>query len=197
MQLSKIFVPALFLVFTGVALAQPQPAEPAKKESSEAMIARFEVERKARAMSDFKKGLQDKFKLTDDDINAVQLFMARQDAQVKIVRAALYQVTLAEDDAEVSDDEYAVFWNDFETLLAKYRAQKAEDATKLGEQLHLDKNLRLQSFLTMRGIIGDDLLGSTPMSETFAATDMLEYHLKREMGADKPHRVVPDDKANG
>lgn len=187
-----LLVLTLTLAVAGLCHAQPDAAP--KKETTDEFMARYEKERKARIVSDFAKTLREKFKLSDDDVNAVQLFIARQDAQLRSVQTALYQVTLAaNDNANVGEDEYLTYWNDFQLFLTTYREVKAQNTAKLSEQLHLDQNVRLRSFLTMRGIIGDELSLMTPMSKTFLDSDMLSYHLKKELGEDKPKRVVIPD----
>lgn len=184
----------LALTLAGAGLCHAQPDAAPKKETTDEFMARYEKERKARIVSDFAKTLREKFKLSDDDVNAVQLFIARQDAQLRSVQTALYQVTLAaNDNANVGEDEYLTYWNDFQLFLTTYREVKAQNTAKLSEQLHLDQNVRLRSFLTMRGIIGDELSLMTPMSKTFLDSDMLSYHLKKELGEDKPKRVVIPD----
>lgn len=195
MLLLKPLVLSATLALAGTCLAQP--AEPPKKETTGDTIARIQKERKDRVMSDFQKQLRDKFKLSDADVIAVQTFVTRQDEQLQSVRSALYQVTLAAED-DMSDDEFAVFLNDFQMLAAKYRAQRTQETARLEEQLGLSKNVRLRAFLLMRGVIGEEVSLTTPISQNIVDSDLLQYRLKRELGVDKPKRVVvPADQANG
>ncbi len=195
MQLPKIFLLASTFLFVGLCFAQP--AEPPKTKTPEEMMqyfARRQKERKEKAINDFQKQLRDQYKVSDEAINSLQLLMNREETQLQLVRAALYQVTLAGDpDTKTSDEEYVLFWSDFQTLLSRYRAQRTKDAAQLTQQLDLEHNVRLKAFLSMRGVIGDELSLIKPPSQQIVDSELLSFHLKQEM-TDKPKRVVPDVK---
>jgi len=165
--------------------AQPDPATPPGKPLTDA-------ERKADYRNTFFQQLNRNLKaagLNDEEINAVSGFVVLQEKDRELVRKAAYQVKLAQDQ-NLSDQEFAVFWNDYQAVSDNYRAKRAKAFDQLKEKLKWNERPKLQAALAFQGVISDDLILSQPLDELWQPIFEFGYRLEKEFK--RPQRVVQD-----
>jgi len=167
------------------AQAQPDPAIPPAKRKTDA-------ERKADYRNTFFQQLNRNLKaagLNEEEINAVSGFVALQETDRELVRKAAYQVKLAQDQ-NLSDQEFAVFWNDYQAVSDNYRAKRAKALEQLKEKLKWNERPKLQAALAFQGIISDDLILSQPLDELWQPIFEFGWNLDKEFK--RPQRVIQD-----
>ena len=193
MRLLKPLVFVSTVLCANIVLAQPPEPAKEKPESASQAILRMRAEGRARAKVELRKTMG-KYGVSENDQDAVILIIGNEDAQRDLIRQAYYQLTIAED-AGVADDQYTLFLQDFEKACEQHRTQRAQDSKTIADKLQLTQKPRLQGYLTLQGIIGDEVSFLTPVSEVAYNTFSRKLEIEREVK--QPRRVaIPDDKPN-
>ncbi|RYG62871.1 hypothetical protein EON80_22295 [bacterium] len=165
-------------------VAQAQPAPPQVEKTP--TIAELKAKGRANYFAYFNSQLK-RLGLNEEEISAVTNFMASQETERTLLRKAAYQLQLAE---KLTDAEYEVYWNDYQTLAEGFHTKRAAELEKLKPQIKWKERPKLQTFLSFQGAFSDDLSVMASFSDLYSSSLRLNYDLEREFQL--PQRVVKD-----
>ncbi len=151
-----------------------QPAAPPAPADVQTAVQRLEDERRQREADEQKKARarrdeswQRARKYLRDDLgragfgdralqNALIDFVEEQDLAREAVREAAVACYRALDNQQMDDPEVQKLLDSYQAAAARAQAKREAGLTQLDAQIHFSTNPRLKTFLTLRGLIGQE-----------------------------------------